>query len=573
MGLNVMLIPFGLKDNKIYHVQNVPNGLACGCICPNCRKPLIAKNDGEVRGPYFSHGKNTECTDYQVMTYLHQYAQQLIESECRLVLPEFSKTPQITLKDGSILTGNLVRKEEIEAHFDNVKREFSWNQFRIDCCAKIQQRTLFIEITVTHQNSLEKIMAIEDANQSALEITLTNLHGSDNLYNDDAIKAEVFSPKNAKWIHHPRALAVYEQEYLKLKEKAEKRNRDIEARIKAKEAERLEAKEKERVNKEKERANKDNLERTRQRLRSELTTELSWLNGVTQTWINEYEKEKQKTIPLSLNEIDLHALDDLIGIESKGYWVFDSCCEHWQALLINQLYNIGMDRGISANEIKKFVINQSGINPYINSLNIAKYEAKQKTRAKNPLTSSRGAWYLSVEENNKIISPFVAVMEYLKYLARRGLLAQKANSSDFCLVDPNLRAYRARIKHGEELKILQVEEQKRLLREAVELEQRRRAITEETEQKRIKQLVESDRMVFEEHNGNGMRCPCCQFIFPHSADNNKNSQCPKCGRIGELKYEKITKEYLDSAFHRYRCSDRPRKSLVNFSLEQFNSSN
>lgn len=75
-----MRVPFGLKNNKIYHVQDVPNGLNCGCVCPNCHHPLIAKNQGQYKCAHFSHHSGTECSDYQVMSYLHRYAQQLIES-------------------------------------------------------------------------------------------------------------------------------------------------------------------------------------------------------------------------------------------------------------------------------------------------------------------------------------------------------------------------------------------------------------------------------------------------------------------------------------------------------------
>ena len=50
------LIPYGMdgKTGRMRHVDEVPNGLNCGCICPNCRRQLVAKQ-GAIRAHYFSH--------------------------------------------------------------------------------------------------------------------------------------------------------------------------------------------------------------------------------------------------------------------------------------------------------------------------------------------------------------------------------------------------------------------------------------------------------------------------------------------------------------------------------------
>lgn len=39
------LIPFGLhkKSNRLVDVGSVAKGKACGCICPSCQTPLIAR--------------------------------------------------------------------------------------------------------------------------------------------------------------------------------------------------------------------------------------------------------------------------------------------------------------------------------------------------------------------------------------------------------------------------------------------------------------------------------------------------------------------------------------------------
>ena len=52
-------IPFGKSkiDGELVDVHDVPNGLACDCVCPSCETPLVAKNQGNDRVWHFSHAQ------------------------------------------------------------------------------------------------------------------------------------------------------------------------------------------------------------------------------------------------------------------------------------------------------------------------------------------------------------------------------------------------------------------------------------------------------------------------------------------------------------------------------------
>lgn len=54
---------FALCDGAYAHIEDVPNGLACGCICEECQGTLIARNRGEILAPHFAHAAGEKCTN------------------------------------------------------------------------------------------------------------------------------------------------------------------------------------------------------------------------------------------------------------------------------------------------------------------------------------------------------------------------------------------------------------------------------------------------------------------------------------------------------------------------------
>ena len=87
MNIN-RLIKYAIDaENRLMFVDDVPNGLECGCVCPGCKEKLIAKNDGKIREHHFAHASNKECiTGYQTM--IHLLAKAIIFN--KMVLPGFA---------------------------------------------------------------------------------------------------------------------------------------------------------------------------------------------------------------------------------------------------------------------------------------------------------------------------------------------------------------------------------------------------------------------------------------------------------------------------------------------------
>ena len=60
-----MLIPFGIResDEKIIDASDVLSGKACGCICPECESPLIARHYDGARVDHFAHYRSKVCSN------------------------------------------------------------------------------------------------------------------------------------------------------------------------------------------------------------------------------------------------------------------------------------------------------------------------------------------------------------------------------------------------------------------------------------------------------------------------------------------------------------------------------
>lgn len=70
-------------DGKLVYVDDVPNGNKCGCFCPACKEPLMAKK-GEKRRHHFAHQSETEC-EHAYESMLHLLAKEKIrEAFCKM---------------------------------------------------------------------------------------------------------------------------------------------------------------------------------------------------------------------------------------------------------------------------------------------------------------------------------------------------------------------------------------------------------------------------------------------------------------------------------------------------------
>jgi hypothetical protein len=146
------------NTNRIIGVDDVVNGLACECLCPECKQQLVAKNDGDKREHHFAHYNGLDCEGAR-MTALHLLAQQIIADKKAVLLPDY--------------IGSYYQKTTSCIAFDEIHLEEYCDGLRPDCIGIVYDKNgtnhrLWIEILVTHEVNKQKLEAIKTAIQTTL---------------------------------------------------------------------------------------------------------------------------------------------------------------------------------------------------------------------------------------------------------------------------------------------------------------------------------------------------------------------------------------------------------------------
>ena len=170
------------KEGNLVHVDKVPNGNECGCVCPHCKSALCAKNggDGEKMIHHFAHLSGADCVG-AVESALHKMAKDVLsESKCVFLPNRF---------DGRL--GEQHRFDRVEVEFYDKD-----TRLRPDCIGYNEDKSLWIEFKRTHAVDAKKRGKIISAHIDCIEIDLNGCS-----LDPVAVKEFIMnSVENRKWI-------------------------------------------------------------------------------------------------------------------------------------------------------------------------------------------------------------------------------------------------------------------------------------------------------------------------------------------------------------------------------------
>lgn len=195
------LIPFGLLGDRMVAVAEVSRGLACGCVCPECKTALVARKGVRRRG-HFAHAASNPNCKYGAETAIHLMSKQcLLDAGC-IALPAF-----VWQEVGEDEFGlKYEESEEVCASsrltFDNALAEYDMGDLRPDIVGWSDGRTLLVEIRVRHAVAADKLELLRSRGLECVEVDLSNQDWA--ALDVDRVRQIVVESVNAKrWLSHP----------------------------------------------------------------------------------------------------------------------------------------------------------------------------------------------------------------------------------------------------------------------------------------------------------------------------------------------------------------------------------
>lgn len=241
---SALRVPFGLKDGRALAPSEVGKGKTCGCVCPSCGAPLVAKAQvSRDRRAHFAHLAGAGCRTGRE-TGIHLRAKQLIADHLRLFLPAWDGSPPDMPNppsardiDGVLHEGFRIDVPGKVTSLRSAEMEARLEGYVPDILARDDEGTLLIEIRVTHAVGETKAERVAADGRRLLEIDLSGMD-RDLPHDPEAFEWTVLEdPAIRHWVAHPGAVARWHESKAELEERISQRNAEIEEARRAAEAE------------------------------------------------------------------------------------------------------------------------------------------------------------------------------------------------------------------------------------------------------------------------------------------------------------------------------------------------
>ncbi len=210
-------IPFGERDGTLFRAHEVENGLRCNCICPGCRQPLNAANNGEKVAPHFRHAQSNDCTT-GFREGVRRAAVALIVQHKQLLLPAFLDMTRIVTASGRMLEEKVeLRPVMVTAEF--VERFVELDGLRGHAVLNLSGRQLIVRIKMSSRMEHERYRQLQALEHSSMEIDLHPLTLEQVNDAGSFTHAVLQDPSNRSWIRCLRGetLKAFREQQLQLR--------------------------------------------------------------------------------------------------------------------------------------------------------------------------------------------------------------------------------------------------------------------------------------------------------------------------------------------------------------------
>lgn len=441
-------VPFGLKAGRMWSAKQVPRGLECGCVCPGCNAPLIAKAQDSIdRRPHFAHYREADCR-FGFESAVHRMAKQLIQDHLRVQVPAWDgshdmPTPPSKLDDcGQLMTGRKVAFPARMVSLMSAALEIGRGDYIPDVTAHDAEGELLIEIRVRHAVNNLKQRRVQSDGVRMIEIDLSKVTVEQVLDDVEFERLVLEDRGNRQWISYPAAADAWRIAYDEFKQALRERNQLIKAEAKDAAAKQALALSKERAKQ----ANKDAArERMRRILRAPHESMLACLHELThpervehllhERWLRDREQ-----FEVLEQQLDSYTVGKALHRWHKDAWVYNDHPVYWQARIYRQFVQDAPPGSyISQVDAARWARTEIGVDPVLGELFHAQYVATMEARAAGYFKEVVSAWYFTDEENALIPSLYEPFDDLFARLVEAGAICRIKEGPHRYMREPALR--------------------------------------------------------------------------------------------------------------------------------------
>lgn len=159
MGNNFVFSWAEDAQGKMVHVDDVPRGLACGCVCPCCREKLLARH-GDIKEHGFAHHSDNRGANLDICyrVVLYKLAEQIIQTRKKIHAPSYY---------------GIFKEKDIEFVDVKIDGRYEREDKQPDVIATTKDNQQYI-IEFTFDYKVQHKQAIDYKNLNCLEINLSN---------------------------------------------------------------------------------------------------------------------------------------------------------------------------------------------------------------------------------------------------------------------------------------------------------------------------------------------------------------------------------------------------------------
>ncbi len=217
--IDLTLIPFGLReeDYVFVDVSLVKRGRKCGCICPSCKTPLIARQGGKNQW-HFAHASRSvyeqtvkEC-EYSFFVSVRLMARQVIGSSLEIKLPAYEEIASLFIEEtGDYLEEKFNVTNEQIVRIENIEIEKEFCGIPVDVYGKVYGYPFILYFTHPGREIAIELKSLKAEKCGIVEVSLGETYSlfvSDRSINQSYLeKLRLFLAENVRskqWIFHPR---------------------------------------------------------------------------------------------------------------------------------------------------------------------------------------------------------------------------------------------------------------------------------------------------------------------------------------------------------------------------------